>query len=313
MKKFILNNLLIITIAMAMALAFLAPQAGLAMKKFGLEGICIIIIFICQGALLEIRRLLDYRSHVKTTLVALAGAYVLAPVMGYWLGRAAGLNASDSIGFILMCSMTPTIVSGIVMASKAGGERDTAILLTVVLSCIGLFAIPFNLGWTLRTAAVVDRLALLKKILFFMLLPACGGQVMRHFLPMVMRRYAAFFKHTPVALLGLIVYLSISAQSGRMAGISLGAIAVLILLSGTVHLTVLFAGYYASRYGVRIDMFKSRSVAVVCSQKSIAMAIPIWSAAFAAQYPLSIIPAVIFHFLQLLLDAGIANHWAKKV
>jgi predicted Na+-dependent transporter len=298
---------------MAMALAFLTPQAGLAMKKFGLEGICIIIIFVCQGALLEIRRLLDYRSHVKTTLVALTGAYVLAPVMGYWLGRVAGLTSSDTVGFILMCSMTPTIVSGIVMASKAGGERDTAILLTVVLSCIGLFAIPFNLGWALRTAAVIDRFALLNKILFFMLLPACGGQVLRHYVPTAVTRYSGFFKHTPVLLLGLIVYLSISSQSGRMTGVSPGAIAVLVLLSGTVHLTVLVAGYFTSRYVLRIDRFKSRSVAVVCSQKSIAMAIPIWSAAFAAQYPLSIIPAVIFHFLQLLLDAGIANHWAKKV
>ena len=78
------------------------------------------------------------------------------------------------------------------------------------------------------------------------------------------------------------------------------------------NLEELISGYITSLRGLRVDEFKARAVAIVCSQKSIAVAVPIWASVFAEQYPLSLIPAIIFHFFQILVDVAIANYWAKK-
>jgi predicted Na+-dependent transporter len=86
----------------------------------------------------------------------------------------------------------------------------------------------------------------------------------------------------------------------------------LLLPSVTVHLILLIVGYFGARYFFRLQEPACRSLAIVCSQKTLPIAIAVWSIAFAQAYPLAVIPALIFHPSQILCDGVLATFWGKK-
>ena len=74
-----------------------------------------------------------------------------------------------------------TLSSGVVITGISRGNTVLALFLTVSLNILGIFTMPFTLDLCLRAAGSVDidQLALLVKLLCFVLLPFAIGKSVR--------------------------------------------------------------------------------------------------------------------------------------
>jgi predicted Na+-dependent transporter len=310
---FVEKNLLLFMIAIALVTAIVIPGPGIAMKTLGLSSPITFLVFLLQGLGIDLKNFVRGGGIVRVFLWGFALAYVLAPILGYGCSAVLRMRDDDLVGFLLMCSMTPTIASGVIVAGRAGGERATAVALTVVLTLAGLLVIPATLSILLARTVQLKIADLVLQLALTVLVPAIIGQAARLIFPRLMEHAAVrrVDKDAPSVLIGLTIYISLAPQASRLGGVSAGKLLVLLLAALAVHGALLGIGYAVARRALKIERSKSLSVAFVGSQKSLALGAPVWGTLFAAAYPLAILPLVIFHASQIFLDGFLATRAAR--
>jgi predicted Na+-dependent transporter len=307
------RNLLLLMIAAALVAALCAPGPGIAMKTLGFSAPLTFLLFLLQGLSIEAKDFLRGGRILRLFLWGFLLSYVLAPLMGYACSAAFRMRNDDAVGFLLICSMTPTIASGVVISGRAGGEKTTAIALTVVLVFIGMLVIPLSLNALLSRSVEVPRADLARQLVVTVLIPTVLGQAIRLIFPALMEHEAVrrLDKDAPSVLIGLTIYISLAPQADKLLSVSPARVAMLVAASLVVHGALLGSGYLVSRKALAIDRPKSLAVAFVCSQKSLALGAPIWGSLFAAAYPLAILPPIVFHASQIFLDGFLATRAAR--
>ncbi len=310
LRLFIKTNLLVIAITAAIGLAFAIPGVGVALKAAHLVPPMIMVIFFCQGIGIRTDDLKQIPAYAGLVVWGGVIAHGLAPLLAWLTTRFLGWQGDQQVGFILMCCMAPTLVSGIVIAVQAGGHQVTGLMMTVCLNLLAIFTIPLNLRWTLGSSAPIDQVGLLTKLVFAILLPAIVGQSFGRWRPGFVARHRSAIRHVPVVLLGATVFISLSSQVGQLHQIRPGQAVALLLASLTVHYLLLASGYAGARWGLRAPESRCRALAIVCSQKTIPVAVAVWAMLFQSEYPLAIIPAIVFHLSQIYADGLLARYWA---
>lgn len=310
--KLIRENLLLLTIASGILLAWFFPEPGSFLKRWGVTSPLILLIFFCQGLGLERKQLHEGAGILKSLGWGFVVCQILGPILGYLTVHSLNWHPDNQVGFILICCMAPTLVSGAVLATRAGGDTATALILAVGLNLIAVLTIPLNLQWSLGAVVRLDTVGLLIKLLFLVLAPAVVGQIVRRRNPHWTEERDRIIRIFPIIALGIIVYLSCSSQAHRLRELTLTGLGSLLLPSLAVHLILLVAGYVGGRYLFGIPKSTCRSLAIVCSQKTLPIAIAIWSIAFAQAYPLAVVPPLVFHPSQILCDGVLATIWGKR-
>ncbi|UCG13760.1 MAG: bile acid:sodium symporter [Deltaproteobacteria bacterium] len=310
--KLIRENLLLLALSVGIFLAWHVPDPGQLFKQWGIVNGLIFLIFFCQGMGLEGKHLRKGSQLLKTVGWGFIVSQVLGPVLGYVCVRGLDWQADNQVGFVLICCMAPTLVSGTVLAIRAGGEGATALVLAVGINLIGILTVPVNLQWSLGAAVNLDPMGLLFKLVFLVLAPAIGGQLIRQWRPELAHKGQSFIRNGPIIFLAIIVYISCSSQADRLKELTLSHLISLLGPSVSVHLILLAAGYFGGKYIFRIRKSACRSLAIVCSQKTLPIAIAVWSIAFARAYPLAVLPLLVFHPSQIICDGVLAAIWGKR-
>lgn len=273
----------------------------------------ILAIFFCQGLGLKGEELQERTQLAKAFGWGFIISQFIGPLMAYAAVHFLNWRNDNQIGFILICCMAPTLVSGAVLAGRAGGDGATALILAMGLNLLGILTIPLNLQWSLGAVVRLDTMGLLIKLVLLVLIPALTGQAIKRLEPDWTARQERFRRSVPLVALGIIVYLSCSSQADRLKDLTLGHLGSLLLPSILVHVLLLAAGYTGARYLFRLRESACRSLAIVCSQKTLPIAIAVWSIAFAEAYPLAVLPALVFHPSQIFCDGVLATFWGKRV
>ncbi len=219
---YIEKNLLLLMIAIALVLAIVAPGPGITMKTLGFSGPITFLVFLLQGMSIDLKNFARGGRIIPLFLWGFLLAYVLAPLLGCAASAAFGLRNDDLVGFLLMCSMTPTIASGVILSGRAGGERTTAVALTAVLMLIGMLVIPFTLNILLSRAVALRVSDLVRQLVLTVLVPAVLGQAIRLIFPALMDLAAIrrLDKDAPAVLIGLTIYISLAPQADKLQGVS---------------------------------------------------------------------------------------------
>jgi predicted Na+-dependent transporter len=310
--KLVKENLLLLTISFGILLAWFLPEPGRVLKHWGMANPLILAIFLCQGLGLEGEELQRKSQLAKALGWGFIISQAFGPLFAYTAVHFLNWQTDNQIGFMLICCMAPTLVSGTVLAERAGGDGVTAIILAVALNLLGIVMIPLNLQWSLGAVVRLDTVGLLVKLVLLVLIPAVIGQTIKSVQPDWAREQQRFIRAVPLLALGIIVYLSCASQVDRLKELTVGHLGSLLLPSLVVHLSLLSAGYAGARYLFHLQERACRSLAIVCSQKTLPIAIAVWSIAFAESYPLAVLPALIFHPSQILCDGVLASYWVKR-
>ncbi|HWA61801.1 MAG TPA: bile acid:sodium symporter family protein [Caulobacteraceae bacterium] len=298
-------------------LASLLPIHGVAAKDFGLfTKVVIALLFFLHGARLSreavIAGLVNWRLH----LVVLASTFVLFPVLGLMLQQlpAAVMPSALSAGVLFLCCLPSTVQSSIAFTSVARGDVAAAVCAASASNLFGIFITPVVAGLTLQAHGAGFSMSAVEAIVIQLLAPFLAGQLLRPLIGDWIKRHAKLVGYVDRGSILLVVYGAFS--DAVVGGIWHKVTPLQIVILALVCCALLAAVLAITAYGSRaLGFSKEEEITIVfCgSKKSLASGVPMAGILFpAANVGLMVLPLMLFHQIQLMACAVIAQRYAAR-
>lgn len=316
LSKFYIDGF-ILSILAVVVLASVFPARGDGAEVVGwLTKIAIALLFLLYGARLHPREALAGLTHWRLHLTVLACTFVLFPLLGLASHVLVPTVLTEELytGLLFLTLVPSTVQSSIAFTSIARGNVAGAIVSATLSNLLGVFLTPALVILLMNTTgqAEVDPGAIVD-IVLQLLVPFIAGQLLRPKISGWMVRHAESTKLVDRGSILLVVYSAFSA--GMVEGIwqsmspwrIVGLTAVCCVLLAIVLAATAFVGDLA-----KFDR-ADRIVVVFCgSKKSLATGLPMATVLFAgAPVGLIVLPLMIFHQVQLITCAALAQRWAR--
>ncbi len=307
----------ILAILAVVVLASLLPVRGRAAADFSLATkAAIALLFFLHGAKLSRQSVIAGLIHWRLQLTVLAATFGLFPVLGIaaqWL-PAAILPGFLAQGVLFLCCLPSTVQSSIAFTSIARGNVAAAVCAASASNLLGIFLTPILLATTMGGRGAGFSASELEALIFQLLLPFLAGQIARRWIAGWMARHGRLVGLVDRGSILLVVYGAFSAAvvQGIWRQVSAWRVAELmlvcaVLLGVVLSVTVLFAR--------AAGFAKADEITIVfCgSKKSLASGVPMAGILFPpASVGLLVLPLMIFHQLQLMACALIAQRYAAR-
>lgn len=226
------------------------------------------------------------------------------------------LNEKLLQGMALFTIVPTTLSSGVTMITQAKGNVSLAILLTSVTNIIGVFTMSFT-ATTVFTAGNVHivPLDMLYELIFLTLVPLLLGMAIRRTVEPI-RKFAVKNKK-PLSLsqnscILFVVWLMISKARENIFDASSVDLTLCLILAGSVHLIYRLLGYFAAE-AARLPHREWITIVLMSSQKSLPVCVSVLATLpteMAKDQGLFILPCVMAHAAQLIIDSILAKIWA---
>ena len=291
----------VIGLAVAVAAAMLLPASvgwG-SLSTAALRDALVAGVFFCTGVLLDGRRLLAAGRAWPRHLGVQGLNLGLVPLLGLLAAPLwqAGLPPAVADGLLIALLVPTTITSCLIFTGLARGDQELALINTVLGNLLGLILTPAWILIALERSGELPVAAIAGKLTLLVILPLLVGQGFRWRRPPSERRRRQLAIVNQTALLG-IVYLAGSASFA--GGSPLPAVQWLQLIAWCLglRLALLLVGELAGRL-LRWPRPARVVLLFAGTEKTLALG-------------LRCLPLIVYHPLQLLVDAAIASRLGKN-
>jgi len=310
-----LDPFLLAMVGVLMVATLLPAQGWGATLVSGLSDIAIAALFFFHGAKLSRQAVLaGIRAWPVHTAVVLA-TFVMFPLLGVGVRHLADLWLDPAIGagIVLLCIMPSTVQSSIAFTSMAGGNVPAAVTSASASSILGVFLTPMLAALLLSgSQAGSASWSSVYKIALQLLVPFVIGHALRPLLVGFLDRRRTLLTKLDRGVILLVVYTVFSAAV--VEGLWHRYTQFDLLWTLAIDATLLGLALLATTLGARLLQFtREDEIAVVfCgSKKSLVSGVPMAAALFpVAQLGALILPLMLFHQLQLMACAVLAQRYA---
>lgn len=315
MPRLKIDKFLVALVAVVL-IASVAPASREAVPYLSaLVNIAIALLFFLHGARLSRRAMLEGIGAWQIHLAVLCATFVMFPILGLIAQRLADVWLPPTIGagVLLLCLMPSTVQSSIAFTAMGKGNVSAAICSAALSNVLGVVVTPLLAGFLFSRQGEVLSGGIMK-IVGQLLLPFIAGHLMRPLLLDILERRQALLAYFDRGVILLVVYAAFSAAvlDGLWRQYSVADLAWTAGIDAAILVTVLFG----TTAGARLLRFPLRDeIAIVfCgSKKSLASGVPIAGALFpAAVVGPMILPLMLFHQMQLMACAVLADRYAKR-
>lgn len=306
------DNLLVLAIIAGLILGWTAPGFGLLLKSWSAGPFLIALIFFCQGMAFKVGDAPRGGALIRLLAWGFIVAQVLSPLLGWAVAKVAPFTEQEAVGFMLICAMAPTLVSGAVLADRAGGDWPSALILAVGINLVAVLTIPLILRMMLGASVSIDVLGLLGELIGLVLIPAIAGHLLGRPRPALTARLTPTLKLIPVFGIATLIYISMSANNEHLTSMEPLRLLLLAAAALVAHLALMVAAYFGARGPFGLPEKPARALAMVCSEKTLPVAVAVWSLTMAQSHPLALLAPLVFHPSQIIVDGFIAGWWAKR-
>lgn len=318
MSRFLPDRFTLMLVA-TVVLASLLPISGEPAHYFSIATKCAIaLLFFLHGARLSRDVVLAGMLHWRLHLVILLVTFGIFPLLGIALGY-----IPDSIlpqplymGVLFLCVLPSTVQSSIAFTSMAGGNVPAAICAASASNIFGMFLTPLLVGFLFTVGGHGGGFSLdaFGQIFLQLLLPFIAGQALQPWIGNWIRARKTLLAPVDRGSILMVVYLAFSdaVVEGIWHQFTLRDIAVVI----GINIVLLTLVLCFTMFGSRLLGFKKEDEITITfcgSKKSLASGVPMAGAIFAGQSIGAIVlPTMLFHQIQLMACAVIAQRYAKK-
>jgi sodium/bile acid cotransporter 7 len=310
-----IDRYLLLILAMVV-IASLLPARGRAAVGFDwATKFAIGLVFFLHGARLSREAVIGGLTHWRLHLVVLASTFVLFPLL--CLGLAAlppQVTPSALAGGIVFLGCLPsTIQSSIGFTVIARGNVAAAVAAASASNLLGILLTPLLVSLLFHQKSVISAHSAWA-IVLQLLAPFVAGQVLRPWIGGFVARHAVVLQRIDRGSILLVVYTAFSGAvvEGVWSQIDALDLARLLVLCAVLLGAVLTATWFAAR---TLGFSKPDEIAIVfCgSKKSLASGVPMAGVLFpAATAGLALLPLMLFHQIQLMACAVIAQRYANR-
>lgn len=302
-----------------LAFATLLPARGTAALWFDHAATAgIALLFFLHGAKLSRGAIVAGIGAWRLHLMVLGTTYLIFPLLGLGIAGTLGgvLDPIVITGILYLCVLPSTVQSSIAFTSIARGNVPAAVCSASLSNVIGLVLTPILATLLIhsQTAGGDFFLDALTSIATTLLLPFIVGHVARPVVGRIVDQHRGLVMRVDRGAILLVVYTAFSASvvEGLWSRMSIGDLGIILALDAILLAAVLafttFVGRHAGlqREGEIVLVFSG-------SKKSLASGVPMAGALFpSAQVGLVILPLMLFHQLQLIVCATIAQRYARR-
>ena len=306
---------LVLIITMGVA-ATLAPARGEVAVWLGwISKIAIGLVFFLHGARLPREAVLRGLTHWRLHLLILAATYLLFPALCVGITHLPAWITPPELasGIVLLGCLPSTIQSSIAFVGAARGNVAAAVASASLSNMLGVFLTPLLASLLMHAKGAVSA-GSLWSIIGQLLVPFIAGQLLRPWIGGFVADHNKTLSKLDRGTILLIVYVAFSGAVVGGVWSRLGAIDLVRLLVLCLVLlgVVLAATAFAAR---ALGFDKADEIAIVfCgSKKSLASGAPIAAALLnPAVAGIAMIPLMVFHQIQLMACAAIAQRYAAR-
>lgn len=297
--------------------AALLPVTGQAAAYAGhAVSVAIFLLFFLHGLRLPRAEVVIAMRNWRLQSVMFGFVFVFMPILGLAAASAQGglLPEGLVVGLLFLGILPSTVQSAISYSSLAGGNVAASVMASALLNLAGIFMTPLLVALLIGAgggAAIGSDTVL--RILAILLLPFALGQLAQGWLGAWAGRNKALLSVLDRIAIILAVYVAFSSAvaGGQMQALDWGVLGALTAII-CVMMAIAIAAAWALGGVIALPRADRISLLFAGSQKSIATGAPLAAILFAGpQAGLAILPALIYHQIQLIIAAPIASRLAK--
>ena len=297
-------------------LASVLPARGVAARLLDPATILVIaLLFFLYGARLSSSAVLAGLMHWRLQLTVFCSTFVLFPILGlvvFVLTRPL-LGTPLAMGLLYLSTLPSTVQTSIAFTSTARGNVAAAICSASLSNILGvvvtplLVAVLFSVHGTFSAGAIGN-------IAMQLIAPFVVGQMLRPWIGAWIEAHKGLTGLVDRGSILLIVYAAFSESTvaGLWHQIDLTSLVLLLAVNLLFLALVLIATTVLSR---ALGFSKPDEIAIVfCgSKKSMATGVAMAKILFVGQtVGVLVLPVMLFHQIQLMACAALAQHYAKR-
>lgn len=306
----------ILTLVATVVLAALFPARGVVAEWVDrIATVAIMLLFFFYGAKIPREAVVDAVRHWRLHLTIVVATFLLFPLLGLGLRAAMPGMLTPLLwtGVLFLCVLPSTVQSSIVFTSIAGGNVAGAIAAASASNLLGVAVTPTLAGLLTHGHGAATGLRSIGAIATELLLPFVAGQILHTRLAPRIERHRRLVGYSDRSAILLSVYSAFSAavMGGLWSRVE-PLLLVRLLLVCLLLLTLVLALTRAA--GRILGFAREDQIAILfCgSKKSLVAGIPMAKILFSGpDAGLVLLPLMLFHQIQLMACAAIANGYAR--
>lgn len=281
--------------------------------------IAIALLFFLHGARLSRQAIFQGLTHWKIHLVIFSITFIVFPFIGIALRPVLEpmMTPTLYLGFLYLCMLPGTVQSAIAFTSMARGNLAAAICNASASSMIGIFVTPLLVAIVLTDFSdqvpSINLMSVLK-IIVQLFVPFIIGHLLRPYLSGFLLRNKLLVKMVDQGSILLVVYAAFShaVNEGLWRETPLSALIAVFFVSVLILAIALGVSHFIAK-AMGFNLADRITILFCGSKKSLASGLPMAQVIFAGMPIGSIIlPLMIFHQLQLMVCAAIANKLGQR-
>jgi solute carrier family 10 (sodium/bile acid cotransporter), member 7 len=278
----------------------------------------IALLFFMHGARLSRAAIVSGMGHWKLHVVVFLSTFALFPLLGLAMNVLVPgvLTPTLYLGFLYLCALPATIQSAIAYTSVAGGNVAAAICSASASSILGVFLSPLLVGMLMHTrSGDTQTLHAIGSIIMQLMVPFIVGHLSRPLIARWVERHKKWVNITDRSSILLVVYVAFSAAvvEGIWYQIDGWSLLAILVCSMVLLTLVLVINTLAARW-LGFNTADEITIVFCGSKKSLANGIPMANVLFPASVVgVMVLPLMVFHQVQLMICAVLAQHYAKRI
>ena len=317
LKLLALDRFTILLITMVILATFIPVSGQLAHYFNILTTVAIAILFFLHGAKLSREAVVEGMLHWKMHALVFVFTFVIFPAIGLVAKPILEPLLGQQLywGFLFMCFLPSTVQSSIAFTSIARGNVAGAVCSASFSNIIGMLITPILVSYFIlgQQQHGFDPMQSIVQIMLLLLLPFVLGQLLRPYIIQYLLKRPSVVRAFDQGSIFMVVYGAFSSAvvAGLWQQVSGLTLFYLTLACSSLLTVVMLLAWYMPQW-LRFNRADQITIFFCSSKKTLASGVPMAQILFIGQ-PLGIIvlPIMIFHQIQLMVCAVIANYCAK--
>ncbi|MBN3264181.1 bile acid:sodium symporter family protein [Pectobacterium brasiliense] len=318
LQRLRIDKFLLVLILVVVTASVLPAEGSVKIFFERLTTAAIALLFFMHGAKLSREAISAGMGHWRLHLVVFASTFILFPLLGIGMSLLSPVVLTPTLylGFLYLCALPATVQSAIAYTSMAGGNVAAAICSASASSILGVFLSPILVGLLMHTqGGETDTLHAIGSIIMQLMVPFVIGHLSRPLIAKWVERNRKLINITDRSSILLVVYVAFSEAvvQGIWGQINVWSLLAVVGCSIVLLAIVLVVNTLVAR---KMGFNTADEITIVfCgSKKSLANGIPMANVLFpAAAVGAMVLPLMIFHQIQLMVCAALAQRYAKRI
>ena len=316
LTRFRIDPYILGLVGMVLVAAILPARGEAAVGLGWVTKVAIALLFFLHGAKLSREAVIAGLGHWRLHALVLASTFVLFPMLGLVASRIppSVLPTAMSAGVLFLCCLPSTVQSSIAFTSIARGNVAAAVCAASASNLIGIAATPLLVALLMQTQGSGFSLGELEAVVLQLLAPFIAGQIARRWIGGWVDHNRQLLGFVDRGSILLMVYAAFSEATVKQVWLQVtwAQGGVLLVVCGALLAVVLAATAFTAR---ALGFSKEDEITIVMcgSKKSLASGVPMASILFpAATVGVVVLPLMLFHQIQLMACAYIAQRYAAR-